>query len=976
MNTETDKKQELLNLRSHLKNYLSQQPYYKTDRKGFFLCQDPNHNDTNPSMMFNKKNNTCHCFSCGATHDIFWFIQRDYNLNSFGEAVAKAKELYEGIVSNAGPSYIPKEKNYMDYFKNLTKKPFDYLQKRGINEWLIDSLAIFLDENHNSIIFPTSKSSYTERFIDVVKDDEINSRYKHFGSSHLYSPIPEDLFDSKIPPVFIVEGEIDAISIIASTGLGEGLSLNTQVKLEDIHALSIGLGSANNTFVLINNLKKMSSETINKYKFVIALDNDNAGVAGTNKLIEELSKLNANYIVVNPYGKYKDANEALINDKNRLRQNIEFITTNYNDIKTGKIQFASSFDENNYISGNFKKIHFISEQLELIFKNYIKNNNIESLTYNDEHILSFETNISPKSHFLGLLNRDVYPTLEEYAAFNNMFIQNINLESFKTKTYENVEIKDTPISNDLITAKLKYLISDAYKSFHNTDISASYIMPDDIYLHINNLKNMKLNSLMNNENKMYDNLISEIDYNYEKFESYYINYKKLTRELLSKIKLENLQVDLDKSKLREMGILNESNSIIKYPEFYKLVSEAIKTPTSQHNQAYDSKEDNHIVSNTLITKNNHSKDYEKNTPYVLRNLPIFCCWKSIWDEKRNNYIKIPINPKTGKRAMPNEEERCYPPVYDETNQIVFDTYKDSTGKERRRIRRNFEGNFDIRRLSDDSCSWTDFKTACEAVEKWGCDGIGINAVKHLNLFLIDLDDVVEENGELKDIAKEFISTIPTYAEYSPSGKGIHMIGYADIDENRTIRNGNVELYSAKHFIALTGRLVEGVPVKVCNKKSATPAINSLIRKYLSKENSTTKQYFYQQTSQYSFPMEENEMGFDNNTIIKRCMAMYEIQKQKYNGMNIFDELYNKGNWEPFFKSQSDADLFLVGRLKFFTTSKSQVDELFRESALMRDKWNQSVGSGFPYGMNTINLCFKQQQYSYTTQQNTNQSIKE
>ena len=59
MNEES--KKELLNLKGNLLTYLQKQPYYQPNRKGFFLCQDPEHQDTNPSMMFNKKNNTCHC---------------------------------------------------------------------------------------------------------------------------------------------------------------------------------------------------------------------------------------------------------------------------------------------------------------------------------------------------------------------------------------------------------------------------------------------------------------------------------------------------------------------------------------------------------------------------------------------------------------------------------------------------------------------------------------------------------------------------------------------------------------------------------------------------------------------------------------------------------------------------------------------------------------------------------------------------
>ena len=36
-------------------------------RRGSFKCISKEHNDKNPSMSINPKNNTCHCFSCGAT---------------------------------------------------------------------------------------------------------------------------------------------------------------------------------------------------------------------------------------------------------------------------------------------------------------------------------------------------------------------------------------------------------------------------------------------------------------------------------------------------------------------------------------------------------------------------------------------------------------------------------------------------------------------------------------------------------------------------------------------------------------------------------------------------------------------------------------------------------------------------------------------------------------------------------------------
>ena len=78
-----DNKEELDRLKAYLPQYLRDQGFYKPNRAGFFLCQNPEHTDTHPSMSLNKKNNTCHCFACNATYDIFWFIQRDYELSSF-----------------------------------------------------------------------------------------------------------------------------------------------------------------------------------------------------------------------------------------------------------------------------------------------------------------------------------------------------------------------------------------------------------------------------------------------------------------------------------------------------------------------------------------------------------------------------------------------------------------------------------------------------------------------------------------------------------------------------------------------------------------------------------------------------------------------------------------------------------------------------------------------------------------------------
>ena len=45
-----------------------------------FACLNPAHRDAHPSMGYNEKNQTVHCFACGATYDIFDLVGQEENL--------------------------------------------------------------------------------------------------------------------------------------------------------------------------------------------------------------------------------------------------------------------------------------------------------------------------------------------------------------------------------------------------------------------------------------------------------------------------------------------------------------------------------------------------------------------------------------------------------------------------------------------------------------------------------------------------------------------------------------------------------------------------------------------------------------------------------------------------------------------------------------------------------------------------------
>lgn len=60
-----------------------------------FNCLNPKHEDRNPSMAYDKQNNRCICFSCGARYDIFDVIGLDYKISNTAEKFQKTYQILD-----------------------------------------------------------------------------------------------------------------------------------------------------------------------------------------------------------------------------------------------------------------------------------------------------------------------------------------------------------------------------------------------------------------------------------------------------------------------------------------------------------------------------------------------------------------------------------------------------------------------------------------------------------------------------------------------------------------------------------------------------------------------------------------------------------------------------------------------------------------------------------------------------------------
>lgn len=202
--------------------------------------------------------------------------------------------------------------DYTAYYRQcLTRNDFSYLQGRGISAETQKAFTIGFDpawkhpkaplmKESPRCIIPTSRSSYLARhasdkdYIDYRGNVQNKSKV---GSVHFFNVSNM----GKARTVFVTEGEIDAMSIYEASGGG---------------AYAVGLGSTEQKDSFKNYLKENYSGQI----FVLMLDNDPPGLAATQYLKEELSRLNMPCLFAEY--KYNDPNEYLIKDREGMKKQL------------------------------------------------------------------------------------------------------------------------------------------------------------------------------------------------------------------------------------------------------------------------------------------------------------------------------------------------------------------------------------------------------------------------------------------------------------------------------------------------------------------------------------------------------------------------------------------------------------------------------------------------------------------------------
>ena len=247
----------------------------------------------------------------------------------------------------------------------------------------------------------------------------------------------------------------------------------------------------------------------------------------------------------------------------------------------------------------------------------------------------------------------------------------------------------------------------------------------------------------------------------------------------------------------------------------------------------------------------------------IKKYPNWVAYRLDWSEKKGKFEKRPVNPMTGDFARAN-----------------------------------------------DSATWGSYDDAAAAVEKFGANGVGFEFSSPFAG--IDLDNCIDDNGNLKDWAADVIRTMDSYTEFSPSGHGLHILfkgeilkEFTDLGKQGT-KVGDIELYYGRRFFTVTERSYGEVkPIQ-----ERTEQAHEVYLKYMRKK-----------TEPHNPVSDESDTYLTDSEILEKMfnsLTRGEKFRRLYGG-DISD-----------YPSHSEADMALCRELAFYTRKDAtQIDRILR-----------------------------------------------
>lgn len=222
----------------------------------------------------------------------------------------------------------------------------------------------------------------------------------------------------------------------------------------------------------------------------------------------------------------------------------------------------------------------------------------------------------------------------------------------------------------------------------------------------------------------------------------------------------------------------------------------------------------------------------------------------------------------------------------------------------------------------------------------GCSGIGFVFSADDPFTGIDLDDCIDEHGNVADFALEIVKRFDSYTEVSPSGKGLHIIVEGKLPPGGR-KKEHIEMYDEKRFFTFTGDPLNGVVKDIAPRQDELTAFHTEV---FGKQRDSPQSRIPSAHHQDAPELLERSFSFKNGEKYKRLF---------------------QGDWTGY-PSQSEAELaFCCHCAWLFDKNMHDIDACYRDSGLYRPKWDEKhSGDGRTYGEMTIQEACKRTKGAY------------
>lgn len=220
-------------------------------------------------------------------------------------------------------------------------------------------------------------------------------------------------------------------------------------------------------------------------------------------------------------------------------------------------------------------------------------------------------------------------------------------------------------------------------------------------------------------------------------------------------------------------------------------------------------------------------------------------------------------------------------------------------------------------------TWSSFDKVLEVFKRGAYKGIGFVFSENDPYVGIDFDDCIEDGWAVDPGVQLLVDTLDSYTELSQSGSGLHTIVRARLQKNRTKSNkspkeGDFAAFSSSgRYFAFTG-----------NVWSQASEIEE-------------RQLQLDGVMAHLFPQEGGARTAAAATPDLTDEEIIQKAERAKNGAK-FIKLFRDGEYED----HSASDLALLNILAFYTQDPSQIDRLFRQSALYREEKWEARGESF------------------------------